>query len=106
MKGHAMLVDRMRERFKAAGFPIVLSRPFDRRTPSHQCGTIRFGTDPTTSALDTMCRAYDHENLYVVDASFLPTSAAVNPALSIAAMALRVADHLRRTFEAFHRVLI
>jgi choline dehydrogenase-like flavoprotein len=86
----------MRERFRAAGFPIVLSRPFDRRTPSHQCGTIRFGTDPTTSALDTMCRAHDHENLYVVDASFLPTSAAVNPALTITAMALRVADHLRR----------
>ena len=97
MKGHALLVERMRERFRAAGFPIVLSRPFDRRTPSHQCGTIRFGTDPTTSALDTMCKAHDHENLYVVDASFLPTSAAVNPALTIAAMALRVADHLKRS---------
>jgi choline dehydrogenase-like flavoprotein len=96
MAGHQKLVDVMRQRFKAAGFPIVLSRPFDRRTPSHQCGTVRFGKDPATSALDTMCRAHDHPNLYVVDASFLPTSAAVNPALTIAAQALRVADHIRR----------
>lgn len=94
--GHRMLVDRMREVFKAAGFPVVLSRAFDWRTPSHQCGTVRFGTDPATSALDVWCRAHDHPNLHVVDASFLPTSAAVNPALTIAAQALRVADHLAR----------
>ena len=94
MTAHDRLVARMREVFKAAGYPIVLARPFDRRTPSHQCGTVRFGIDPATSALDTFCRAHDHPNLYVVDASFLPTSAAVNPALTIAAQALRVADHL------------
>ena len=94
MTAHSRLVARMREVFKAAGYPIVLARPFDRRTPSHQCGTVRFGTDPATSALDTFCRAHDHPNLFVVDASFLPTSAAVNPALTIAAQALRVADHL------------
>ena len=96
MRAHARLAGVMRERFWAAGFPIVLSRPFDRRTPSHQCGTVRFGHDPAGSALDVFCRAHDHPNLYVVDASFLPTSAAVNPALTIAAMALRVADHIRR----------
>ena len=94
MAAHAKLVARMRELFRAAGYPIVLARPFDRRTPSHQCGTVRMGTDPATSALDPFCRAHDHPNLFVVDASFLPTSAAVNPALTIAAQALRVADHL------------
>ena len=94
MTAHSRLVARMRELFRAAGYPIVLARPFDRRTPSHQCGTVRFGTDPATSALDPFCRAHDHPNLFVVDASFLPTSAAVNPALTIAAQALRVADHL------------
>ena len=94
MTAHNRLVARMRELFRAAGYPIVLARPFDRRTPSHQCGTVRFGTDPATSALDPFCRAHDHPNLFVVDASFLPTSAAVNPALTIAAQALRVADHL------------
>jgi choline dehydrogenase-like flavoprotein len=94
MTAHNRLVARMRELFRAAGYPIVLARPFDRRTPSHQCGTVRFGTEPATSALNPFCRAHDHQNLLVVDASFLPTSAAVNPALTIAAQALRVADHL------------
>ena len=61
-----------------------------------QCGTARFGSDPSTSVLDPFCRAWDVDNLYVVDASFLPTSAAVNPALTIAAQALRVADSLNR----------
>lgn len=61
---------------------------------AHQNGTIRFGHDPKTSALDTNCKAHDLDNLYVVDASFFPSSAAVNPALTIMANALRVGDHL------------
>jgi choline dehydrogenase-like flavoprotein len=91
---HLALVARLKERLRAAGYPIVLSHAFDRRTPSHQCGTVRIGADPATSPLDPYCRAYDHPNLFVVDASFLPTSAGVNPALTIAAQALRVADHI------------
>jgi choline dehydrogenase-like flavoprotein len=91
---HEGLVRAFKERLKAAGYPIVLTKPFDRRTPSHQCGTVRIGHDPTTSPLDSFCRAYDHPNLFVVDASFLPTSAAVNPSLTIAAQALRAADHI------------
>jgi choline dehydrogenase-like flavoprotein len=62
---------------------------------AHQNGTVRFGHDPTTSALDVNCRAHDVDNLYVVDGSFFPSSGAVNPALTIMANALRVADHLR-----------
>jgi len=62
---------------------------------AHQCGTVRFGRDPQTSALDPNCKAHDLDNLYVVDASFFPSSGAVNPALTIMANALRVADHLR-----------
>ena len=61
---------------------------------AHQNGTIRFGHDPATSALDVHCRAHEVDNLYVVDGSFFPSSAAVNPALTIMANALRVADHL------------
>ena len=87
----------MRENFRACGYPIVLSRPFDKRTPSHQCGTVKMGDDAATSPLDPFCRAFDHRNLFVVDGGFLPNSAAVNPALSIAAQALRVADHIRKT---------
>ena len=62
---------------------------------AHQNGTIRFGTDPKSSALDTSCRAHEVDNLYVVDGSFFPSSAAVNPALTIMANALRVAGHLK-----------
>ena len=62
---------------------------------AHQNGTIRFGRDPKGSALDVHCKAHDLDNLYVVDASFFPSSGAVNPGLTIIANALRVADHLR-----------
>jgi choline dehydrogenase-like flavoprotein len=61
---------------------------------AHQNGTIRFGHDPKTSALDANCKAHDLDNLYVVDASFFPSSGAVNPALTIMANTLRVGDHL------------
>ncbi len=50
--------------------------------------------DPRTSALDANCKAHELDNLYVVDASFFPSSGAVNPALTIMANALRVGDHL------------
>jgi choline dehydrogenase-like flavoprotein len=70
----------------------------DQRIPlagnAHQCGTVRFGTDPASSALDINCRAHDVDNLYVVDTSFFPSCAAVNPALTAMANALRVGDHL------------
>jgi choline dehydrogenase-like flavoprotein len=55
---------------------------------------MRFGDDPATSVLDPFCKTHEVDNLYVVDSSFFPSSAAVNPALTIAAQALRVADHL------------
>jgi choline dehydrogenase-like flavoprotein len=87
----------MRANLRASGYPIVLTRLIDKRTPSHQCGTVRMGLDPATAPLDAFCRSYDHRNLFVVDAGFMPSSAAVNPALTVAAQALRVADHMRRT---------
>ena len=61
---------------------------------SHQNGTLRFGTDPAQSVLDLNCKAHDLDNLYVVDASFFPSCGAFNPALTIAANALRVGEHL------------
>ncbi len=62
---------------------------------AHQCGTVRFGTDPQQSALNLDCQAHELDNLYVVDGSFFPSSGAVNPTLTIIANALRVADHIR-----------
>ncbi len=61
---------------------------------AHQNGTLRFGHDPQTSVLDANCKAHELDNLYVVDGSFFVSSAAVNPALTIMANALRVGDHL------------
>jgi choline dehydrogenase-like flavoprotein len=61
---------------------------------AHQVGTVRFGNDAKTSALDANCKAHDLDNLYVVDGSFFVSSGAVNPALTIMANALRVGKHL------------
>lgn len=61
---------------------------------AHQNGTVRFGDDPKTSALDRNCKAHDLDNLYVVDGGFFPSSSAVNPALTIMANALRVGSHI------------
>lgn len=63
-------------------------------TFSHGVGTVRMGTDPRRSALDADCRFRGLDNLYVVDGSVMPTSAAVNPSLTIAANALRAARRL------------
>lgn len=95
MGAHRKWVRKAAGIIRRTGYPIVLTKPFTMDTPSHQCGTVRFGHDPATSALDPWCKAWDHDNLYVVDASFFPSSAAVNPALTIAAQALRVGHHLR-----------
>jgi choline dehydrogenase-like flavoprotein len=83
--------------FHAGLFPMNLY--VGQRIPlagvAHQNGTVRFGHDPKTSALDVNCKAHDLDNLYVVDASFFVSSGAVNPALTVMANALRVGDHLK-----------
>jgi choline dehydrogenase-like flavoprotein len=72
----------------------VLNQQIPLAGIAHNCGTVRFGTDPRLSALDVNCRAHDVDNLYVVDTSCFPSSGAVNPALTAMANALRVGDHL------------
>jgi choline dehydrogenase-like flavoprotein len=62
---------------------------------SHACGTCTMGNDPCTSVIDRDCRAHGITNLFIADASFMPTSAAINPSLTIAANALRVADGIK-----------
>ncbi len=61
---------------------------------AHQVGTCRFGEQANHSVLDINCKAHDLDNLYVVDGSFFPSSAAVNPSLTIMANSLRVGDHI------------
>lgn len=72
-----------------AGFPVVLTKTFGVRTTSHQCGTARMGSDQNTSVVNPNLRCHEVANLWIADASVLPTSAAVNPALTISALVLR-----------------
>jgi choline dehydrogenase-like flavoprotein len=75
---------------------ITLRGAKDNEAVAHACGTCRFGTYPKTSVLDPQNRAHEVDNLYVVDGSFFPSSAGVNPSLTIAANALRVAAHVNQ----------
>ena len=93
-KTHERLVRAARRMLQRAGYPIVLTQRMGIATNSHQCGTLRFGRDAARSLLDRFCRAHDLSNLLVVDSSFFSSSTAVNPALTIAAQALRVADRI------------
>src|SRR5262249_841749 len=73
-------------------------RVLSRRHPRvwHEVGTARFGNDPISSVLDRNCQVHDIHGLFVVDASVLPSAGAVNPTLTIIALALRAGDHISR----------
>jgi choline dehydrogenase-like flavoprotein len=103
MQAHARLVKETARILRRLGFWLVVKHSHGARNTTHQCGTLVFGLDPRTSVLDEFCRSHDVANLFVVDASFFPSSAAVNPALTIAAQALRVADHITATDLGLHR---
>ncbi|MBC2836897.1 GMC family oxidoreductase [Gemmobacter straminiformis] len=94
VEAHDLLVSRLRQAMRRAGWPLVLSKGFPKSKPSHQCGTARMGAEPSTSVVDSDLKAHDLDNLYIADASVLPTSAAVNPSLTVAALALRLGRHL------------
>jgi choline dehydrogenase-like flavoprotein len=89
---HELLLAKARQLLRAAGYVAVFEQRFDISMNSHMCGTAAAGEDPSTSVLDRDCRSHDVDNLYVVDAAFFPSSGAQNPALTIAANALRVAE--------------
>jgi choline dehydrogenase-like flavoprotein len=97
LKSHRMLVSKTRRILRRLGFWAVVKHSHGSRNTTHQCGTVVFGTSPRDSVLDPFCRSHDIDNLFVVDASFFPSSAAVNPGLTIIAQALRVADHIVAT---------
>jgi choline dehydrogenase-like flavoprotein len=88
------LLDTMRCRDEVVTRHTYLGGRLGVSSVAHQNGTVRFGTDPATSALDINCRLHDVDNVYVADSSFFVSSSAVNPTLTIIANALRVADHL------------
>ena len=92
LAARAELVRHARKILRRAGALPAL-HTYNVTTFSHAAGTVRMGRDPATSALDEHCRFRGVDNLYVADSSFMPTSAAVNPSLTIAANALRVGTH-------------
>ena len=94
---HRQLVREATRMLHRLGYWKVMAHSHQAKNTTHQCGTLVFGTDPSRSVLDPYCRAHDVDNLFVVDASFFPSSGAVNPGLTIVAQALRVADHIRET---------
>jgi choline dehydrogenase-like flavoprotein len=94
LASHARLVREAKRMLRRLGFWVVVAHSHRARNTTHQCGTLAFGTDPRTSVLDPYCRSHDIDNLFVVDASFFPSSTAMNPALTIVAQALRVAEHI------------
>ena len=75
--------------------PMLIRQAENNERLAHVCGTCRFGTDPASSVLDANNRAHGVDNLYVVDASFFPSSGGINPGLTIAANALRVARNIQ-----------
>ena len=101
-KGHELLKEELEKALKSSekfdsflSKGIYFSKGMDIASPAHQNGTTRMGTDPLTSVVDPFCKAHDLDNLYIVDGGFFVSSGAVNPALTIIAMALRVGEHLK-----------
>jgi choline dehydrogenase-like flavoprotein len=97
LEAHDRLLYRWQEVLKATDKQSRGIHPYGSvsiQVVAHQCGTCRFGEDPQSSVLNLNCRTHDLDNLYVVDSSFFPSNAAISPALTVIANALKVGEHL------------
>ena len=92
---HARLLAKARRMLGKIGYRAIFEQRFDVSMNSHMCGTAVAGHDPATSVVDQWCRIHATANCFVVDSSFFPSSAAQNPALTIAAQALRVSQEVQ-----------
>jgi choline dehydrogenase-like flavoprotein len=88
------LVERGLEAFTEMGADEVQSEEIGEVAPYLVHGTCRAGRNPAHSVLDKYCEAHEVPNLFVVDGSFMPTSAGAPPTLTILANSLRTADHI------------
>ena len=91
---HARLLAKARRMLLRIGYRGLFEQKYDISMNSHMCGTVVAGVDPANSVLDPWCRVHAMPNCLVVDSSFFPSSGAQNPALTIAAQALRVAEEV------------
>jgi choline dehydrogenase-like flavoprotein len=87
-------LQRAKESLQAAGASRVVIAPLIRETGWHILGTAKMGTDRQRSVVDAWGRTHDVPNLFIFDGSIWPTSSGMNPTATIAALALRCADHL------------
>ncbi len=98
-------IDECIRAFGAAGIaklhvPMEMKRnawPDDIPISWHHCGTTRMSDDPAKGVVNSDGRVHGIENLYIAGSSVFTTSGHGNPTLSIVALALRLADHLRET---------
>jgi choline dehydrogenase-like flavoprotein len=87
-------IERATESLVEAGAYRVEAEALMRYSGWHLLGTARMGDDPETSVVNGFGQVHDVPNLYIVDGSVFPTSGAVNPTSTIAALALRATEHL------------
>lgn len=97
MLDHAL--ERATEVLEAAGAVETVAEPLMRGTGWHLLGTARMGTDPKTSVVNEWGRAHDVKNLFIIDGSIFVTAGAVNPTSTIQALALYIADSIKRNVE-------
>ena len=85
---------RARESLETAGAYQTVVAPLIRETGWHLLGTAKMGYNPETSVVNAWGRCHEVANLYIFDGSIWPTSSGMNPTATIAALALRCAEHL------------
>jgi choline dehydrogenase-like flavoprotein len=89
-------IARATEVLQAAGAGEILVTPLLKSAGWHLMGTARMGTDPRRSVVDGFGQSHEVKNLYLIDGSVMVTGGAVNPTSTIQAVALRIADHVKR----------
>jgi choline dehydrogenase-like flavoprotein len=94
MLSHA--VERASEALRAAGAVKVVPMPLVRDAGWHLLGTARMGCDPRTSVVNEWGQAHDVKNVFIVDGSVFVTAGGVNPTSTIQALALYIADCIKR----------
>ena len=82
------------EQVDESGWPLAMTGG------KHHMGTTRMHTDPGQGVVDADCRVHGVGNLFIAGSSVFPTGGYANPTLTIVALAIRLADHLRSAFKA------
>lgn len=92
--GAQKLYKELAHRLPWMGYPVHMRKIMPLSAVAHQCGTLRMGSDAGSSVVSPSGESWEVPGLFVADASVFPSSSAVNPALTIMANAIRVADSI------------